>query len=378
MIIGIDASRANKLKKTGVEWYSYYLIQNLKKIDKENHYFLYTDKKLRGELANNPENFEEKVLTWPFKYLWTQVRLSAEMLLSTKKPDILFVPAHTLPLIHPQNSVITIHDVAFARFPELYSRKELIYHHWIMKFIRKAAKKIITISQFSKKEIIKFYKINPEKIKVIYLGINKSIYRPLKDKSQLEKILSQYKVRQPFFLNIARWENKKNILGLIRAFKIFQEKYSSDFQLVLIGKEGYGFSQILEEVKKLDLEDKVHFVHWLSPEILVYFLNGATAFVFPSFYEGFGLPVLEAMACATPVIASQVSSLPEIAGKAALFVNPYQPEEIAQAMISIAKDENLAEELVNRGFDQIKKFSWEKCAQETLALLSTTTSQKNH
>ena len=157
MIIGIDASRANKDKKTGVEWYSYHLIEQFKKIDKENRYFLYTDKPLKGDLAKCPDNFEEKILKWPLPRFWTLGRLSWEMLFG-KKPDVLFVPAHTIPLFNPKRVVVTVHDIGFEHFPELYKWADKLYHRLTIRFIKRFADKIITVSRYSKHDISEFYK----------------------------------------------------------------------------------------------------------------------------------------------------------------------------------------------------------------------------
>jgi len=374
MIIGIDASRANKKIKTGVEWYAYHLIQTLKTIDKKNRYFLYTNKKLSGGLEKCPDNFEEKILSWPPKYLWTQIRLSWEMKFGKNKPDVLFVPAHTIPIFHPKNSIVTVHDVGFARFPKLYNWMDKLYHNWIMKFIKKHAKKIITISKFSKQEIIELYNIEPEKIAIIYNGFNQMAYRPVEKASTIKKVLQKYQLTKPFFLNIARLEYKKNILGLIKAFKIFQGQFDPDkkYQLVLAGGGGQGYVDILQEIEKQNLKDSIIILGWVNEADLPKLLNASTAFVFPSFYEGFGIPILEAMSCGTPVITSNVASLPEVAGDAALLIDPYDSEKIAQAMNKIITDEDLCNELTRKGFKQIKKFSWQRCAREVLNILEKT------
>ena len=168
MKIGIDASRANKPKKTGVEWYSYHLIEEFKKIDKENRFFLYTNKPLTGQLAVCPDNFKETVLNWPIPRSWTLGRLSLEMKFGKNKPDVLFVPAHTIPLLNPKKSVVTVHDIGFEHFPEVYNWADKLYHKFTIQFIKRFATKIITISEFSKNDLIDTYKIAPEKIKVVY------------------------------------------------------------------------------------------------------------------------------------------------------------------------------------------------------------------
>ncbi|MFH1225982.1 MAG: glycosyltransferase family 1 protein [bacterium] len=364
MLIGIDASRANKPEKTGTEWYSYHLIQELKKPDKENRFVLYSREKLRGDLGELTDNFQSKVLKWPFR-LWTQLRLSWEMLWS--RPDVLFVPAHTMPLIHPKKTIITLHDIGFAKHPELYSKKDLAYHRWATKFALRCAFLILTISEFTKREIVEVYKIKPEKIKVIYLGYDKNQFRP-----DLEK----KKTGRPYFFYIGRLEKKKNILGLIEAFNKLGNPPSAgrrsgkEINLILAGRPGLGFEEIKERIKKYNLQDRVMMPGWLEQEKVPSLMANALALVMPSFYEGFCLPVLEAMAVGAPVIAANSTAIPEIAAGAALLVDPHRPDEIAEAMRKIINNEELRQELIITGLKRAQNFSWEKCARETLAIIS--------
>ena len=179
MTIGIDASRANKKTKTGTEWYSYNLILELAKLDTKSQYFLYTKEKLQDKLKELPDNFKEKVLKWPPKFLWTMLRLSQEM--KKNAPELLFVPAHIIPLVSPAKTITTIHDVGFRRFPHLYSGLELKYHNFGLNQAIKKASTIITISEFSKREMIQLCNIDPEKIKVIHNGFDRKEFRPIQD-----------------------------------------------------------------------------------------------------------------------------------------------------------------------------------------------------
>lgn len=381
MNIGIDASRANKPKKTGTEWYSYHLIQWFKKLDNSNHYFLYTNVPLKSGLENCPENFTEKVLSWPPGRLWTQFRLSWEMLVTRlrdllykivrdkKKQSIdrLFVSAHVIPLIHPKDTTVTIHDIGFERFPKIYPWYDIVYHKWAVRWAKFRAKKIITISEFSKKELIDVFKIKPEKIHVIYNGYDKKNYR-LYEKSKIDQVKSQYNLTKPYLIFIGRLEEKKNTSFLIECFAEFKKKFP-EYNLVLIGRKGYGFDKVEENIKKYGLENDVIFPGWIETNDLTKILAGARAMIFPSNYEGFGIPVIEAMACGTPVICSNTTSLPEVAGDAAILVDPKNKEQIVEAMKKIVADENLRQNLVEKGLENVKRFSWEKCAQETLDVI---------
>ena len=398
MKIGIDASRANEKNRTGTEWYSYYLIQEFKKIAPKNlELILYTKEKLRDDLKELPDNFESRVLKWPPKFLWTQIRLSLEMLFH--KPDILYVPSHTIPIIHPKNTVTTIHDIGFEKFKQLYSTKEIgykqsilkkiirilvkiftlgkysnteyDYHRWAVRFALKHAKTIFTVSQFTKKEIQEVFEAKNKNIKVIYSGYDKNKYNTHQNLEKTNSILKKYNITKPFLLFIGRLEEKKNIRGLIEAFGILNEKYpQTNIKLLLIGQPGLNFDKVFEIAKKYNIEKQLITPGWISNDETPNIMSAAEIFIFPSFYEGFGIPVLEAMSCGTPVITSKAASLPEVGGDAAYYIDPNKPEEIAAAINKILTDKHIYKILRKKGLENANKFSWKKCARETLGYIT--------
>jgi len=367
MIIGIDASRANREQKTGIEWYSYHLIQELKKISLApgDKFILYTPFKLQGSLAEMPTNWEERVLKWSPKYLWTQIRLAWEMLFHP--PDLLFVPAHCLPLFSWVKKVVTIHDLGFKHFPKTYSLFQRVFyflsHYWSLKM----AQQIIVPSEFTKNDILKNFYSPRGKITVIPLGYNpkQSSFNAQADSNL---ILDKYKIQKPFFFYVGRLEKKKNIIGLIKAYKeLKKSKQKLEIPgLVLGGKPGYGYAEIKKEI--LDSEG-IKEIGYIASEDLSVLYSSALALVFPSFYEGFGLPLLEAMANNCPVLASNAGSLPEVGGAAALYFNPSDIEDIKNVMLKIIKDKELMEKLIKEGGERVKFFSWKKCAQSTKEVL---------
>lgn len=402
MIIGIDASRANLKHKTGTQWYSFYLIKNLAKIDKTNQYWLYVNEPPSLELVaavKENSNFIFKFLEWPFLSFWTLGRLTLEMLI--KRPDILFIPAHGLPLFGPRRTINTIHDVAFVREQDLYFSsqasaqwnisKKIInslvriltfnkygatsvdYLYWSTAFSLHHAKKIIAVSEFTKSEITSLYNSVPEsKVKVIYNGYSNDLYKPLPDLNERQAILSKYGFDYPYFLYVGRLEKKKNTVTLIEAFALFiEENPDSPMHLVLIGNAGYGYDEVKYVIEEFDLSGRVIMPGWLDEADLPYIFNAASAFVFPSKHEGFGIPVLQALACGVPAIISDLPVLREIVGEAALYFNQNNRRSIALAMNRIIKDEDLRRELSDRGLKQVKSFSWEKCAAETLQLMKS-------
>ena len=364
MIIGIDASRANKSIRTGVEWYSYHLIEEFKKIDSKNQYFLYTNEPLTGDLAKCPENFKEVVLKWWLPRLWTLGRLSWEMKFGKYKPDILFVPAHTIPLLQPKKTVVTVHDIGFEHMPSAYKWADKLYHRFTIQFIKRFSDKIITVSHFSKKDLIEFYNILPKKITAIHNGFDNLVYNETVRKQTTKPIAADY------ILFIGRLEEKKNIGRLLEAFAVFKKKYPNDsHKLVLIGKKGFGWERFEKIIEKNNLKDIVVIPGWVEEKEIPAWIAHSELFVFPSLFEGFGIPVIQAMACGTPVICSNTTSLPEVAGEAALLFNPEKTEEIASRIAQVLLNPEVADSLTVKGERQSRKFSWRKCAEETLDVL---------
>lgn len=398
MKIGIDASRANREFKTGTEWYSYYLIKNLIEIDKENKYILYLDKPasdyfLKDLNLENNKHVKVKLLKWPFKFFWTLGRMSLEMIIA--RPDVLFVPAHVMPFFFPKKSITTIHDIAFIRNKRLYN-KEVVefnsnlvkrifrvfvniftrgkcklrssdYLNWSTKFALKRVKKIISVSNFTKKEILAHYKIKGEKIVVVHNGFIDSLYKKIDNQNEVENVLFSYGLNNPYFLYAGRIEKKKNISLLIRAFNLYKERNkNSKEKLVLIGNIGFGYDEIKYIISEFDLFKDVVMLGWVDEKDMPHIFNGAKAFVFPSLYEGFGIPILQAMACGVPVIASDIEVLKEVGGDSPLFFDPGNEEELCSKLELVIKDEEMVKKMVESGLLRSKNFSWRKCAEETL------------
>ncbi len=403
MIIGIDASRANLLHKTGTEWYSFYLIKNLAEIDKVNTYWLYLNQPAQPELAaavkNNP-NFSFKLLKWPFFSFWTLGRLTLEMLY--RRPDVLFIPAHTLPLFGPRRTVNTIHDIAFVREQNLYraakaktslaGSRQLInffvrlltlgryrsdsvdYLYWSTAFALRHAKKIIAVSEFTKQDILNLYPKTPAgKVTVVHNGYNDKLYRRLPENPEkTAAILDKYGLESPYFLYIGRLEKKKNIPALVESFAYLRENHPDmKAKLVLIGDAGFGFDEIKYTIEEFNLNSQVIMPGWVAEEDMPYVMNAAAAFIFPSKHEGFGIPVLQSLACGIPTAVSDIPVLREVAGDAALYFDQNDKRAIAAAMGRILSDDELRKSLVLKGLEQAKKFSWRRCAEETLQVITS-------
>ena len=365
-LIGIDASRANRGQRTGVEWYAYHLIQHLKRLVPPSYRVaLYSEEPLRDGLEDLPPNWENRVLRWPPRRLWTQLRLSWEML--RRPPDLFFVPAHVIPMLTPKRTLTTLHDVAFMAVPDAYRPAGRAYLKLMYRLAVRRAE-ILTVSEFSKGEIVRYFGAEPERITVTPLGFDAARFGPATD-DEIRARLHSYGIRRPYFLFVGRLESKKNIMGLIAAFRRFRAARPGDeTKLVLVGKTGYGYDR---EMRTLGKDEKLSVIQkgYVAPDDMRYFYGGATAFVFPSRYEGFGIPMLEAFACGTPVIASDVTSIPEVAGEAALFVNPNDPGDIAKAMARLADDPALRASLIDKGRVRVKRYSWETTVARTWAVM---------
>ena len=373
MLIGIDASRANKSKKTGVEWYSWHVIQNLKELTKgsEHSWVLYSNEALKNSLEKLPKNWYEIRAHWPVKKGWTQVRLSYE--LWRRPSDVFFIPAHVLPRIAPKKTVVTVHDVGFRRLPQLYKSRDRRFHEWSTKDIAKRAERVITVSEFSGREISELYGIDPSKIAITPNGIDHDRYRPISDPEEIEERLTRYRIPKPYFLAIGRLEAKKNTANLIKAFTLFKARrgVGDPTKLVLIGNPGFGFEEIKKAIADSNVKQDILQLGYIPEADKPAIINGAQAFIHPSWYEGFGIPPVEAMACGCPVLSSDAASLPEVLGKdAALYFPPGELEGMVQAMTRIQDESGLAQKLRVAGITRASGYTWKNTAELTLPVLT--------
>jgi glycosyltransferase involved in cell wall biosynthesis len=361
MLIGIDGSRTAKDNHTGTELYSTKLIQMFMQIDSKNQYILYTPKDLTPRIGNLANNFTQNII--PFKKLWTQIRLSWEMLKDKNKLDVLFIPSHTIPFIHPKKTVVTIHDLGFLHFPQLYSSSELAYQKMGLNLAIKYASHIITPSIFTKKDIVQNFGLNPKKISVVYHGYDNDLYKP--------RIYPKKDEGMPYIFSVGRLEHKKNIVGLLKAYEMLRREPKIKHKLVLAGKPGFGYDEYQKILKSLsqEIQNDVIELGYITDQEKASWIKNADVFFFPSLFEGFGLPIIEAMACGIPVVASNTTSIPEVAGDCGLLINPNKPFEMAAAMSKIINDPKLYKTLSNKGKNRASQFSWEKSANQTLEIL---------
>jgi glycosyltransferase involved in cell wall biosynthesis len=365
MLIGIDASRAALGRRTGTETYSLCLIRallNVSSASSRAHCFrLYTNGLPPDGLfwpGRQPAHVEVRNI--PFPRLWTHIRLSAEML--AHPPDVLFVPSHVLPLVHPRRSVATVHDLGYLAYPDAHRPADRRYLAWSTGWNARQSTLVLADSEATKTDLVRAYGVPSAKVRVVYLGC---------DVMNLAAGLpAPSPTTQPYFLYVGTLQPRKNLERLVAAFaQLAADPALADVHLVLAGRKGWLYDSLFAQVEHLGLAGRVIFPGYVPDEALPDLYRGALAYVFPSLYEGFGLPVLEAQAYGVPVMTANNSSLPEVAGDAALLVDPHDVDAIAAAMRRLATDAALRQELIRRGTVNVARFSWEKCASETLAVL---------
>jgi glycosyltransferase involved in cell wall biosynthesis len=372
MLVGIEASHANKEKRTGVEEYSWQIIQHLKKvIPSDTRVVLYSQTPLMPGLADLPANWQSRVLSWPQKMPrrlrkgWTQTRLAWELL--RRPPDLFFAPAQIVPIICPKKTVVTIHDSAFVVYPNSYWFMSRMYLKLMNKMVIKKSKIILTPSEFSKNELMKYYGADKNKITVTPLGFDADTYRL--NAPNMEK-LKKFNITKKFVLSVGRLENKKNTANIIRAYDLARKQ--CDCQLVLVGQPGVGYVETEQAINESPNKADIILTGWAEKEDIAALMNATEVFVFPSRYEGFGIPVLEAMASGCPVIASVGNSLAEVGGEAAAYVSPDNLKELASSMVNILNDASLRQKMKEKGLARAREFSWQKTAEMTWEALRQT------
>lgn len=354
MHIGIDIQWL-KTNQAGVGTYIFNLVRHLLKVDHENQYFLYSPEK----------SFSQKIILDMYRSLWTQIFLP--LAIKKDKIDLFHSPCYFMPvfLSGRLRSIVTVHDMSSWIYPEKFNLKHRLVYSTLVPYSLKKADRIIAVSNNTKTDVSRLFKIKEEKIDVIYEAAEE-VFQPIKEENLAMEIGAKYGIDGEYMLFVGTLEPRKNLFRLIRAFASLKKQEKIYEKLVIAGKPGWLYKDIFNLVKELKLEKEIIFTGHVVRKDLVSLYNVAKIFVYPSLYEGFGLPVLEAMACGTPVVTSNVSSLPEIAGDSAVLVNPYEIEELAGAMFSLLRNGKLRKKFSEKGLERAKLFSWDKTAIKTL------------
>lgn len=357
MRIGIDCRAM--LGRGGIAQYTYNLVKNLLLEDRENHYVLFFETKISQKLKKIIEQKNCSVKYFPLKRCKFLPLIHSHFIVSQflnkQRMDVYHSPTGSLPLGYRGQSIITIHDLAIYKHPEWFPLYQWFSKKVVVPYSLKRAGKIIAVSKNTKQDIIKIFHISPPKIKVIYEG---GLSFPAKQEEWETK---------DYILFIGTLEPRKNLGRLIKAFGLYRKRYSKAREkLVIVGGEGWKFKPIYALVEELGLQKEIKFLGYVSEKRKIELLKQAKVFVFPSLYEGFGLPILEAMGLDVPVICANGSALNEIAGDAAFFVDPQNTHSILQGLVKVLSNKALRDNLRKKGLIRTQLFSWQKCVQETL------------
>ncbi len=384
MKVAIDCSLAVG-ERGGVGQYSYNLVHALSRMDKSNSYIAYVlvpavNYILRpGSLnAGLPDSGDFKTVYKKipvpyqlFRYFWLPGMPASlkEYMLGGLDADIIHSTTFCVPRFRDKRKkvVVTIYDVSVLTHPECHTKANISHCLKGIEDAVKYAHAIIAISNHTKEDLINYFKAPPELITVTHLAAGKD-YHEVKDPEALASIKRKYGLPEDYILFVGSLEPRKNVKALIRAYSRLPEDLRKDFSLVIAGGKGWKNSDIPPLVKGLKIEDNIRFAGYIDSNDISGVYSGASLFAYPSLYEGFGLPILEAMSCGTPVITSDTSSMPEVAGDAARLIAPTNEDELADALKEVLEDKGLREEMRKKGLKQAAQFSWERCAKETLAV----------
>jgi glycosyltransferase involved in cell wall biosynthesis len=383
--IWIDGFEANVSQRVGSGQVAFELLKNIEKLDHENEYTILLTADPLSDLPQPRPGFQYKKI-FPNRFK-TWFGMPAMVHASKNKPDVFFSPTHYLPRFLPKKikKVMMIFDLAFLHFEDTFTKRDFLQlKNWTGYSINKADA-ILTISQSSKKDILNSYKVDSKKVTVTYCGYDNELFQPVTDQGKIDEVKLRYGIEGRYVVFLGTIQPRKNLLKLIEAFSklSLSEKQGVasvhlpgvGLKLVIVGKtsgegrQGWKYQEILEAPKRLGIEDKIIFAGFVPSQDLPAIFSGAEAYLLPSLWEGFGIPAVEAMACGTPAIVSNVSSLPEVVGDAGLLVDPNSVTQIEQAIRTIASDQKLHAKLAKMSLERAKKFSWEKMAKETIKVL---------
>jgi len=376
MIIAIDGYEANQVNRVGIGRYAHEILLHMYAELRERYIAGALSDVYRIYIPDTPLPDMPKAAPWwqyrvtgPKKF-WTFIGLPLALRKDLPKVDVVFSPTHYIPRFITAPRVMSIMDLSYLKFPELFKRKDLHQLvHWTQ-YSASHATAVLTISEFSKNAIIDTYHVPESKVFVTYPGL----YSMPNDKFPMLNMENRYKISKHYILSVGTIQPRKNYTRLIEGFASFLKLNKQKFgliDLVIVGKKGWLYEEILAAPAKYGIKDRVKFLDFVPDSDLPTLYKNALCFALPSLYEGFGLPVLEAMAEGCPVVVSSTSSLPEIAGKAGIYVTPEDVSSITQGLLTAVRQRNLIQgrSRIKKGLEQVKKFTWEEAAKQTIAVL---------
>jgi len=376
MRIGIDARFLTHPQPGGFKTYTTNIISALITLEQDHEWILIIDRPKQELIKQNTARVEYKIIKpkggWANVPLREQIQIPAY--LHRYRPDIIHFPCNTGSILATHPSVVTIHDsiefltkISFSQLPVAGMKRALmvLYNKCVQRIVAQRADVVITDSNHSKLDITTYLKVPEHKIRVIPIA-HADDFRPLHNKDTLNKLCISLNIPHRFIFALASASPRKNTIGLLRIYSLIPRELKRRYPLVILWSHPLLKNNIQREIQKLELSNYVHNLASVSDKELVLLYNAASLFVFPSLYEGFGLPVLEAMACGTPVVASNLTSIPEVAGDGAVLTNPHNEETYANLIVNIIKNNEIQKSLIKAGLIQSRKFSWRKTAKLTL------------
>jgi len=375
MKIGIEAQRIFRKKKHGMDVVALELIRNLQLIDKENEYILFIKPDVDDFAIEETANFKIVEIKTGFYPFWEQFALPA----AAKKAgcQILHCTSNTAPVSTSIPLVITLHDIIYmeSSYSKIlqgsgtnYQKFGNAYRRMFIPWVIKKCRKIITVSHFEKNRIGQFFEMaGDSRLTTVYNGVSEH-FKPVIDQVELHRVKEKYHLPGRFFFFLGNTDPKKNTKGTLKAFSDFLKQTGNDLHLVMLDYDHYELERILDEINDPELINRIILTGYVVNTDLPAIYCQCEVFLYPSLRESFGIPMLEAMSCGAPVITSNTSSMPEVAGDAALLVDPFKPEEITAAMIRIIADKDLKTNLIHNGFIQAAKFSWKAMARNVLEI----------
>ncbi|MBI4093323.1 MAG: glycosyltransferase family 4 protein [Candidatus Kerfeldbacteria bacterium] len=370
MRIGIDCRtilNPGRGEQAGIGHYTYYLVKSLLKLDRKNEYVLFFDSRMDRDKAQEFEQSKVKVKFFPFSQYRRFLPVGYSHLLITgflmrERLDLFHAPATSLPLTYRGKAVVTVHDLAIYKHPKLFPGHQFLSTRLVVPRSIKRAKRIIAVSEATKRDVRQLFRVAEKRIQVIYEGFVRE--RAAKG---VVNVREKYGLMHPYLSFVGTIEPRKNLPNLIKGFASVANLPSmKKVDLILAGAPGWKYGDVIKAIKDAKLGSRVRYLGYLPHHDKLQLIEQSLAFVFPSLYEGFGLPVLEAMSLGTPVITSRVSALPEIAGTAAVFVNPHKFKEIGQAIAKVVGGSTLRKKLIAEGQRRSAMFTWDATARETL------------
>ena len=365
MIIGIDGNEANIKNRVGVGQYAFNILNSLYHLDNQNQYLIYLKEAPLSDLPKEKNNWHYRV--FGPKKLWTKFALPLHLFTQKEKLNLFYSPSHYSPQFSPFPTVPTIHDLGYLKFQQQFNKKDLYQLiNWTKDSIKKAAH-IVTVSDFSKKEIEKTYQIVSDKISIAYNGVSEPGKIDIKTQKE---ILASFKIEaQKYFLYLGTLKPNKNLPFLIESFSLFLKENKDDFKLVIAGKKGWLFDEIFETVKKEKMQDSVVFTDFVSETQKTTLYQNSKALIMPSIYEGFGIPIIEAMKLMTPVICSDIPPLKEVAKDTVFYFNPADKKDLVKKLIDFQKIDSLKlKKITQLAKSRADFFTWDNSAKTLVTL----------